>query len=221
MILAGGAGRRLGGEKAFFTFYGRSFLEIVADTLGEVVDELVVVARDGEQARRLLALVPDARLELDVVAGAGPLAGLASGLDSVKSTYSFACGCDLPFLCPEAVQALFDLAEGYEGAVPVRDGAAERLHAVYASQPMARACHRALEMGARRVAAPLEDMIIRYVPALELARYDPGLLTLFNVNTREDLREAEEIWRENRMDASLSSRAGQDEGGIRVSPTRD
>lgn len=194
MILAGGAGRRIGSEKAFLPFFGRTMIERTAEIVGEVVDEVVVVARDEEQRERLKDLVPQARLTCDPVRGLGPVAGLVAGMTEARGELSLAVGCDLPFLNPEVLELLFDLARGYDATIPAKEGGLiEPLHAVYRTDSMARACEAALKAGQRRIRAPLEGLRVRCVSVELLRSIDPELLSLFNLNTEEDLSEARRI----------------------------
>jgi len=194
VILAGGAGRRIGSEKAFLEFFGKKMIERTFDLVGEVVDDVVVVARDEEQGARLRDLVHEARLVSDSVRGFGPVAGLTAGMAAARGDYTLAVGCDLPFLNPEVLEILFDLAEGYEAAIPAREGGfIEPLHAVYRTDPMTRACETALTMDIRKIRAPLEGLRAKYVSVELLRPVDPELLSLFNLNTEEDLTEARRI----------------------------
>jgi molybdopterin-guanine dinucleotide biosynthesis protein A len=194
VILAGGAGRRIGSEKAFLEFFGSTMIERTFDLVGEVVDEVVVVARDEEQEARLRDIIPKARLACDSVGGFGPVAGLATGMAAARGDYALAVGCDLPFLNPEVLDVLFDFAEGYEAAIPAREGGfIEPLHAVYRTDSMARACEAAMTMDIRKIRAPLEGLRAKYVSVELLRPIDPELLSLFNLNTEEDLSEARRI----------------------------
>jgi len=194
VILAGGSGRRIGSEKAFFELFGSTMIERAEAIVGEVVDEVVVVARDEEQLERLKDLVPEARLVCDQVRGFGPVAGLAAGMAAARGEHALAVGCDLPFLSPEVLNILFDLARGFDAAIPAKGGGfIEPLHAVYRTDSMAGACETALAMDMRKIREPLEGLRVNYV-SLELLRpFDPELLSLFNLNTEEDLAEAERI----------------------------
>ena len=194
VILAGGAGRRIGSEKAFLDFFGMTMIERTVEVVGMVADEVVVVARDADQAERLRKVVPEARVVADPVRGFGPVAGLAAGMEAAGSEFALAVGCDLPFLSPRVLNLLFDLAGGHDAAVPAREGGLiEPLHAVYRAAPMARACREALASGERRIRAPLGALSVRNVPVDILRPLDPQLWSLYNLNTEEDLAEARRI----------------------------
>ncbi|OPY49378.1 MAG: molybdopterin-guanine dinucleotide biosynthesis protein MobA [Methanosaeta sp. PtaU1.Bin055] len=199
VILAGGVGRRIGSEKAFLEFFGMTMIERAVEVAGQVAGDLVVVGRDMDQLRRLKAVVPEARLVADSVQGFGPVAGLAAGMAAAEGELALAVGCDLPFINPRVVDLLFDLAEGYDAAVPEREGGLlEPLHAVYKAGFMARACREALAAGERRIRPPLEGLRVKKVSLDLLRPLDPDLLSLFNLNTDEDLIEARRIEEEVR-----------------------
>jgi len=197
VILAGGRGRRIGSEKAFMEFFGKTLIERAVDLVQEVAQDVVVVARDEEQKAHLQSLVPKSKANLvcDYVPDYGPVAALASGLESAEGEYALAVGCDLPFLNPSLIGELFRLVEGHDAAIPLReDGLLETLHAVYCADRMALACRKAIENDQRRILAPLEGLQVACVPVGELRSLDPRLLSFFNINTGEDLAEARRIW---------------------------
>ncbi len=200
VILAGGSGKRIGGDKAAMEFFGRTMIEWVVDRVRYAALDVVVVVRDEPQRRRTQRLVPDARVVCDQVSGYGPVAGLAVGMEAARGDWSLAAGCDLPFISPEVFDTLFRLAEGHDAVVPLReDGVLETLHAVYRSGPMAEACRKAILGGERRIVAPLETLRVNRVPVDRLRPADPCLLSFFNVNTKEDLREARRVWEASQM----------------------
>ncbi len=75
MVLAGGASRRMGRDKATLVFAGRTLVERTVDTVGARCDPVFVVAAPGQ------ALPPTAATILrDDVRGVGPLLATARGL---------------------------------------------------------------------------------------------------------------------------------------------
>jgi molybdopterin-guanine dinucleotide biosynthesis protein A len=195
VILAGGAGSRLGTEKSLLKFGDRPLIYWTVEKLQKAVDEVVVVARDAHQASELQKLLPGIVFTCDAVSGFGPVAGLLSGMKCARGRLAFATGCDLPFLKVEAIEILFLLAEGYDAAVPIRPGGLkEPLHAVYDREKMLLACEEAMENGERRIQAPLKRLNVNYVPVDLLRSVDPMLLIFYNINTHEDLAEARRLW---------------------------
>ena len=166
----------------------------------------MVVARDEAHAGRLAKVIESFMhgaviFTWDMVPGYGPVAGLYAGMKKARGSFAFATACDLPFLCPRVVDRLFQIAEtakdedGSDGAVPVHPGGLfESLHCVYLREKMRQACERAIEMGERRVHAPLRELAVRSVPVDLLRPLDEELLTFFNLNTRADLERARALW---------------------------
>ncbi|ABK15023.1 MAG: molybdenum cofactor guanylyltransferase [Methanothrix sp.] len=195
VILAGGEGRRMGAEKASVMLCGRPLIEHVIERILDAVDEVVVVLRDYEQARRLEGAVSGCRVAIDHACGIGPLAGLQTGMNVARGRYAFATGCDMPFLNSDIIDGLFSVADGHDGAVPILNDIPERLHAVYLARQLEDACRIAIARGERRISAPLAWLDIKFVDAEIFRDVDPELLSFFNVNTPDDLRSAEDIVR--------------------------
>ena len=203
VILAGGNGRRMGAEKSLLEFEDRPLICWTAEKLSRTADEIVVVARSQAHAGRLeeiisnFATLAKVAFTWDSVAGFGPVAGLYAGMKEASGSLAFATGCDLPFLNPQVIERLFELAdeEDYEAAVPVQpNGFFEPLHCVYHREKMLRACERAIKKAERRIHAPLQELCVRRIFVDLLRPLDPDLLTFFNMNTREDLEKARALW---------------------------
>ncbi|HLU44842.1 MAG TPA: NTP transferase domain-containing protein [Natronosporangium sp.] len=113
VILAGGAGRRLGGAaKPVLSVGGRPMLHRVLAAVAESTTRVVV----GPAGLPLPAGVVQTREEPP---GGGPVAALAAGLARVPaSAVDLAVlAADLPLLTREAVARLRSAAVGYDGAV--------------------------------------------------------------------------------------------------------
>jgi molybdopterin-guanine dinucleotide biosynthesis protein A len=194
LILAGGSSSRLGIDKSLLEFGGKPLILQSAERLTHFADQLIIVVRDEQQYELLCRIVPEAHFVCDCISGYGPVAGLTAGLKCVSSDYVFVTGCDLPFLNVEVIARLFDLIEDYDAAVPIRaQSLIEPLHAVYYRDSTIKACIRALARGEKKVSAPLEYLRVRYLPVDSMRIIDPELLTFFNLNTKEDLKEAERL----------------------------
>ncbi|MFB6122974.1 MAG: molybdenum cofactor guanylyltransferase [Haloferacaceae archaeon] len=195
VIVAGGRSTRFGdADKAVAELAGVPMIRRVADRLAGVVDALVVNCREGQvdAVREAMAGYDrPVRYAVDDEPDRGPMAGIRNGLRAVPHDYAFVAACDMPFLDSDFVAYLFDRAAGHDAAVPRLDGWFEPTHAVYHADAMADACDAALERGASRIVAPLENLKYVVVDEDEVDAH-ADRATFENVNTREEFEAAAE-----------------------------
>ena len=107
LILAGGAGRRLGGvDKAFVTLWGRTMLDRVLDRLRPQCASVAISA--GGDTARFAAYGLDS-LDDGADRGKGPLAGLAAGLAAAGragAATMLTIPVDTPFIPADLAQRL-------------------------------------------------------------------------------------------------------------------
>lgn len=197
LILAGGRATRLGGgDKPLLTLAGQSILTRLLARLHHHNCPIALNV-NGEQARFSSFNLP---ILSDSLSGyPGPLAGVLAGLDWAAShgfTTMLSVPGDCPFIPRDLLSKLIDAQGGTNassGQIPVVCAAsAGRTHFVTTLWPVAsRSLIRAaLEAGERRVEHVLNA--IGHVQVEWPAEpYDP----FFNINTPEDMQEAEEIIR--------------------------
>ena len=186
VILAGGLSRRMGRDKAQVELGGVPLLERqVRAWSGQFPAVYVSVDRPGRfdtyGAGELCDLRPGNQ---------GPLAGLEAAFLGTGAERVFLTAVDLPFAQPELAGLVLDALEDH-AACCLRwpDGRLEPLFAAYHRSCLAvvQAC---LEEGRRSFHALLERVDCRYLAPQQL----PGAALeqmLFNVNTPEQLRQAE------------------------------
>jgi molybdopterin-guanine dinucleotide biosynthesis protein A len=129
IILAGGRSRRLGIDKrSLFLTSARSQLSETVERMTYVADDIVVAGDPpGDVADRAMVVA-------DAQAGIGPLAGLLTGLSSIRHERAVVVACDLPFLNLDLLRGLLAVPRDYALLVPRRDdGTLEMLHAVYSA----------------------------------------------------------------------------------------
>jgi molybdopterin-guanine dinucleotide biosynthesis protein A len=155
-------------------------LQRMVRLVGEVVRPVVVAARRGQS---LPSLPADVKVVYDVVENAGPLAGIAAGLEALadRCKAAFVCSCDHPLLRPELMRALIRRLGDAPGVVPEHEGRVCPLAAVYrvttsqlVSDMLSRGDLRAADFAARCGAT--------IVSSNELTDVDPNLDSLKNVN---------------------------------------
>lgn len=192
LILAGGLSRRMGGgDKALKRLAGTTILACIVRRIGPQVSQVWLNANGPAERFGLhLPLVPDSLPDAP-----GPLAGILAGLDHAAAhnpgaSHVLTVPADCPFL-PDDLVARLAAAAGRAGSACASSGG--RVHGVVGLWPVAsrHELRRLLvDEGIRRVDGWLERAGTATVewPA---APYDP----FFNVNTPDDLAEAERILR--------------------------
>jgi molybdopterin-guanine dinucleotide biosynthesis protein A len=180
IVLAGGRSRRMGRDKASLPFGEETLLDRVVRTAREVVGQVVVVAREGQELPGDFPVV--AR---DPAEGLGPLAGITAGLAATGAERAFVTACDTPFLTPAFIRFLLDASAGRDAAVPLVGGYHMTTAAAYGRGvlPVAR---ELLEQRRLRPFFLLERVDARIVGEAEL----PDLESLRNCNTPEEYEQA-------------------------------
>lgn len=126
VILAGGLGTRIGGNKALQLLQGRPLLEWVIDTLRPQCDELLVSANDAAYARFGCPVVAD-----HIPSYAGPLAGLQAALKHTQCEWLASVPCDAPFLPVDLIARLHDAVGDGDAAVALAAGKRQPAIALY------------------------------------------------------------------------------------------
>ncbi|MGH9142725.1 MAG: molybdenum cofactor guanylyltransferase [Vicinamibacterales bacterium] len=191
IILSGGRSTRMGSSKALLAFGAETMLQRITRLLSTVVSPIVVVAA----AEQLLPDLPAGVIVThDEQPGRGPLEGLRAGLKalpvSVESAY--VTGCDVPLLIPAFARRMIDLLADDDIAVMEIDGFPHPLSAVYRRATLAHV-EGLLAQNRLRPVFLFDAVRTRRVQPAEMISADPELLTLRNLNTRDDYLDALKI----------------------------
>ena len=188
IVLAGGMSRRLGRNKALEPIGDEPLVCRVIRRLSSAAGQIVVVVNDEERALEL-PLPSTAKVIQDAYPDGGSLGGIFTGLRAADGQWGFVVACDMPFLNLELMEHLLSSTEGFDAVVPVVQGRPEPTHAAYA-----KAClphiERKLIDNDLKIARFFDDVRVNLVPEDEVRRFDPELLSFFNVNTQDDLDRA-------------------------------
>jgi molybdenum cofactor guanylyltransferase len=198
IVLAGGLSRRMGQDKRRLRLWGAAgptLLEHTVNLVAQLCPDVVVVLNDPEAWSEL-----PARLVPDVYSDGGALGGIYAGLLAARHDYALAVACDMPFLNAGLLAAMLVRPRDYDALVPrsLHPGATrnaldvESLHAIYG-----KAClepiRTTLESGRRQIAAFFPLVRVAYVEPEESLRYDPTGRSFLNVNTPEQIAEAQKL----------------------------
>lgn len=186
-ILAGGASKRMGQNKALLKISGTHIIEVVVARLSEAeLGEPIVITNQPEQYDFLgLTCISDD------IPGLGPIGGILTALRHSPFKRVLVVGCDMPLLNPALLGYMASIEGDYHAIVPTWHDAGgtlrfEPLHAIYHKS--------ALPIIEQRIAnrqLKLTDMVgainARYIEEAEIRRYDPQMSSFRNINTPQDL----------------------------------
>ncbi len=191
--------------KPLIALGGKLLLARVADTLKSLCSEQILVVRPGQEDD-----VPDLGIALgmhvvtDVDDAEGPLSAISAGLAAANTPLAFAVGADYPFLSRGLIIEMTRIAgfggENRSAAVVARSGdLLNPLHAVYPVGLWKELTAGALAGGIRSPTALLHRVLAEGVHPIEIMtedeveRIDPRCLSLFDVDTLDDLGIAKRI----------------------------
>ena len=186
IVLVGGEARRAGGrEKYFFEFHGKTFLEHLISSLGSVVDEIILVARDPAQYARFSG-IPGISITSDIRKGIGPIGGIHAGVQQARGAFLFVVACDMPCVNALVVERLFSLIGAHDAVIPRwEDEMIEPLHAVYRRDALLAYLSGHHSRSLREMVRHLD---VKFVAIADLRALDPDLRTFTNINDIEDLK---------------------------------
>lgn len=189
IVLAGGASRRMGRNKALLPMGGVSLIERTVRALGKVSRRVIISTNEPESFRFLgVECVPD------FYAGKGPMAGLHAALRASNSTWNVVAACDMPYIHEQFLHGLLNLVNVQgtaEAVIPVVQGRIHPLLAVYRREVVT-SLERKLQAEQLRMVEWVQELQAVYVNEERLeavTSLDPQKV-LFNMNTPDDYEAA-------------------------------
>jgi molybdenum cofactor guanylyltransferase len=181
VILAGGLGLRIGGDKAIVAFRGRPLIAYPLQAMGIVTPDLAVVAKSETNLPEL----PGVQVWLEPERPRHPLVGIVHALARAQGRPVLVCAADMPLITAAALRSLASADAGPAPAViAISDGALQPQLGFYlpAAGPLLAQAAQAADQPLRAVVSALRPAVIE-VPER----------VLFNVNTPEDLEALERL----------------------------
>ena len=177
-------------NKALLEVGGRAILDRILSALAPLAAERVLLTNDTSLQDR-----PDVRLVFDPEPHAGVLPALAAGLAAASGELCLAVACDMPFVSRSVFERLLELQAERDAdvVIPRTAGYLEPMHAVYRTAPVRHAIQAALARGEQRMISYFRDVQVAEVDEAEWRPHDAEGLAFFNVNTPDDLREAQRV----------------------------
>jgi molybdenum cofactor guanylyltransferase len=178
VVLAGGAGRRIGGAKATVELHGAPLLTYPIAVLQQVLAEVVVVAKPDTE----LPPLPGIAVWTEPPEPRHPLTGIVHALAFADERPVLVCAGDLPFASAGLAREL--AGAGAAGTPAVVPRAGGRLQPLFARYEPAALAPLAARLAAPAGLGPVTEVVAALAPrVLECADERP----FFNVNAPEDL----------------------------------
>lgn len=190
IILAGGRSSRIGRDKGRLAIGGIDIAQRAVDLIEAIFSEVVFVTNQP----RSVPWTEDLVIVEDEIPYQGPLGGISAGLQRSEHFINFVVAVDMPFLSESLIRFLIEAADEADVVVPQVAGRYEPLHAVYSKNCLS-AIRTRLKKGDFRTVSFFDEVNVAVVGEDKLRHYDPELLAFFNINTWDDYRKAEEIYR--------------------------
>lgn len=176
LILAGGEGRRIGGDKPLRLLAGRTLLERAIDRARDWSDEVAVAARSATQVGE-----PGVPILIDPPGLEGPIGGLASALRLGRETV-LTIPCDMPFLPDDLPLRLAAALSNHQAALAASGGHVHPVCGLWRMDALARV--RGYAMSGRR-------SLIGFAEVIGYAAVNWPDGPFFNVNRPGELAWAE------------------------------
>lgn len=183
-VLAGGRSTRMGADKAFVEYEGRTLLATVLDVARTVTEDVRIVGKREKFAAY-------GSVTEDIFSERGPLGAIHAALRSSVADLNLMLAVDMPFVAPHFLQYLLGEARNANATVtlPRCDGHLQTLCAIYRRE-FAEVAESALLAGRNKIDPLFATLDARVIEEEELKRagFPPELFR--NLNTPQDLRES-------------------------------
>ncbi len=187
-INAGGKSSRMGTDKSFVPLLGKPMIEHVLER----------VANLGQRETILVTNKPDEYAHLglpmfgDDLPDKGSLGGIYTALLHSTAEYTLCVACDMPFLNTGLLRHMIGLiAPDVDVIVPRVEGYPEGMHAIYRER-CAKPIRRKLDTDRLKIIGFYDEVRVRYLDEAEWMPLDPRGLSFRNINTPDELREAQD-----------------------------
>ncbi len=193
-VLAGGASRRFGADKALVEIEGRTLLSRLCELVLQAVGSAQVVAPLGRYLDQNVKLIQDRWPD------EGPLGGIVTALRTTAESGA-SCGwnlilsCDMPFLTRGWLSYLVHraLAGDAEVVVPQSEYGLEPLCACWRTSAVD-SLQSAFDGGIRKVTDAMKRLRTELLDDTHWKRFDSAGRLFWNMNTPQDYQAALQMW---------------------------
>lgn len=188
VILAGGKNSRFSGKnKALVRIGGKRILDRIYEVFTILFDKIILVTNDPVQYMEW-----DFDIVTDIFPIRSSLTGIHTGLFYITTPYAFFVACDIPFIKKELIEILLDGVEpNIDIVIPETSKGVEPLCSVY-SKRCFKPIEEQLEKKSLKIQRVFQKVRVKKISEDILRTIDPDLVSLYNINTPDDLARAEQ-----------------------------
>jgi molybdopterin-guanine dinucleotide biosynthesis protein A len=212
-VMAGGASRRFGTDKALVEFDGKSLLSRICGFVQTVTGSVCVIAPRGRYSDVDVSVVEDRWPD------EGPLGGIITALKATEESGSglernLIVSCDMPFLTREWLAYLCERAQACDGDVIVPRSAhgLEPLCACWRTSAAA-PLQAAFNEGVRKVADAMQHLHTEVLDEKHWKRFDSAGQLFWNMNTPQDYEVALRAWERGKGERDVDHESAGRGGG--------
>lgn len=190
IILCGGKSSRMGFDKSKIRIGEKLLIELIAEKLENIFEEIVLVAEDCRKFENLKYTILE-----DLKKNYGPSGGIYTGLKFASSKYVFFLACDMPIINIQYIKLLMESVKDkdYDAIIPKNKDWIEPLHAFYSKELI-----KDFEKGIEENNLVLYDIIknsdIKYISDEITKEYNNKMNMFANLNYITDLNILKEIY---------------------------
>ena len=180
-VLAGGKSIRMGQDKAFVEFEGRTLLARATDLARSVAADVRIVG----SREKFVSIAPVVE---DIFCDSGPLGGIHAALKASETELNLMLAVDMPFVSPAFLKYLIHearLARRAVVTVPHGGKGWQPLCAIYRIE-FAEAAEKALRAGQNKIDRLFDEVYTRRIEEQEMLRAGFSFDLFRNLNTREE-----------------------------------
>lgn len=183
VILCGGKSSRMGFDKSKIKMGDKLLIELTAEKLENIFDEVILVAENKYKFGDIkYTVVEDLKKEY------GPAGGIFTGLNYSSSPYTFFMACDMPFVNLKYIKYMMNFTKDKKFHVIMAQNGKniEPLYSFY-SKELIHYFKQGIDTGNLSIRKIIKGTNIKYIPENIREKYDiyPGMFT--NLNYKSDL----------------------------------
>ena len=192
IILCGGESSRMQTNKALLKLGDKTVIEIVAEKLKSIFNEVLISANDSKEYDFLKLPVVN-----DIFIGKGPLAGIHSALKYSSTENNFIISCDMPLISIELINYLINLNSEKSILLPKSNGRIQQLCGIY-SQSVIEEIENIFKLSEKNknikgsIYELLERVIVEFIDIDDLNFYNKNIF--LNMNSPEDYKLIKNIY---------------------------